>query len=279
MRIRLLGLVAAAVAVAVGAMPVSADSAIFNPPKQYYLSLGDSLAFGFQNDRFVSELASGTYSPAHFPGYTYAFGDHMRTVDPRLNVVDYGCPSESTISFTTACAFQERGVPLHNGYAGQSQEQAALAFLGAHGGNVSPITVSLGANDLENGVSVAEIQANLTGIMGRLRAAAPYAEIIVLDYYNPLFFNGQPIPDAAIGLLDQAIDAAAHSAAARSANAFAVFNVATPPATEVTNICQLTLMCPGGVINPKGDFHPSDLGYNTIAGIFWDASGYDRLTD
>ena len=66
----------------------------------------------------------------------------------------------------------------------------------------------------------------------------------------------------------------ATSVRARTANAFTVFNnpALPPPATELTNVCRLTLMCPGG------DIHPSDLGYATIAGTFWDAFGYERLT-
>jgi len=96
MRIRLLGLAAALLAIVVGTMPVSADSGQFNPPKRYYLSLGDSVAFGFQRDKVASELAAHSYSPADFPGFTSAFGDRMRAVDPQLTVVDYACPGEST---------------------------------------------------------------------------------------------------------------------------------------------------------------------------------------
>jgi hypothetical protein len=75
----------------------------------------------------------------------------MRAVDPQLTVVDYGCPGETTISFTTACDLQESGIQLHDGYPGRSQESAALDFLRAHPGQVSPITVSLGGNDFLRG--------------------------------------------------------------------------------------------------------------------------------
>jgi hypothetical protein len=72
MRVRLLGLAAAGMAAAgmavvVGATPASADSGKFNPPKQYYPSVGDSLAFGYQSDKFITEFFSGTYSPSDFP--------------------------------------------------------------------------------------------------------------------------------------------------------------------------------------------------------------------
>ena len=286
MRVRLLGLAAAGMAAAgmavvVGTTPASADSGKFNPPKQYYLSLGDSLAFGYQQDKLITEFFSGTYSPSDFPGYTYAFGDLMRAVDPRLTVVDYGCPAETTISFTTACDFQDvDGVQLHDGYPGRSQESAALGFLRAHPGQVSPITVSLGGNDfLAAGSSLADIQARLTRILRELRAAAPDAEIIVLQSYNPLtFFVQDPIPDAVFSALNGVIGAAAASAGARTADVFAVFNNPNPPppATELTNICMWTLICTPSPIAPDG--HATDSGYRKMADIFWEASGYGRLT-
>ena len=285
MRVRLLGLAAAGMAAAgmavvVGTTPASADSGKFNPPKQYYLSLGDSLAFGYQQDKFFAEFTSGTYSPSHFPGYTYAFGDLMRAVDPKLTVVDYGCPAETTISFTTACDFQDvDGVQLHDGYPGRSQESAALGFLRAHPGQVSPITVSLGGNDFFAHSSLADIQARLTRILRELRAAAPDAEIIVLQSYNPLtFFVQDPIPDAVFSALNGVIGAAAASAGARTADVFAVFNNPNPPppATELTNICMWTLICTDSPIAPDG--HATDSGYRKMADIFWEASGYSRLT-
>ena len=274
MRVRFLTLVVAVAATIIGTVPASAASTQFNPPKKYYLSLGDSVAFGYQRDKLFSEVSGGTYSPANFPGYTYAFGADMQAVRPALTVVDYGCPGETTVSYTISCFFQDGlKIPLHDSYAGQSQEQAALGFLQAHRGQVSPITVSLGANDAQAGVSDSVIEQNLSRILGELRAAAPNAEIIVLQYYNP-FYVTSPSSDALAIALDASIGAAASSAGARVANAFAVINNPSPPApaTEFTDVCLFTLMCPGG------DIHPSDLGYTTIAGIFWDASGYARLT-
>lgn len=275
MRVRLLTVVVAALATFIGTTPASAASIKFDPPKHYYLSLGDSVAFGFERDKFLAELATNSYSPGNFPGYTYAFGARLQSLSPDLMVLDYGCPGETTFSYAISCAFQDGlGLGVHDSYAGKSQEQAALSFLKAHPGQVSPITVALGANDAQHGVTDSVIQQNLTRILGELRAVAPDAEIIVLQYYNP-FYVVDPATDAAVAALDASIAMAAASAGSRVANAFAVFNNPSPPppATEFTDVCQLTLMCPGG------DIHPSDLGYITIADIFWDASGYTRLTD
>jgi lysophospholipase L1-like esterase len=141
---------------------------------------------------------------------------------------------------------------------------------------VSPITVALGANDAQQGVSNSVIQQNLTRILGELHKAAPNAEIIVLQYYNP-FYVADPTTDALAMALDASIGAAASSVGARVANAFAVINDPNPPppATEFLDVCFYTLMCVAGV---APDIHPSDAGYTTIAGVFWNASGYARLT-
>jgi hypothetical protein len=46
---------ATVLAVAAATIPVSAASERFTPPKRYYLSLGDSLAFGYQRDKLAIE--------------------------------------------------------------------------------------------------------------------------------------------------------------------------------------------------------------------------------
>jgi lysophospholipase L1-like esterase len=274
---RLVAVLSAALAAVMAGAPASAASPQFNPPKQFYLSLGDSVAFGYQDAKFKSELLAGTYSPSDFPGYTYQFGAAMQPFRPELKVVDYGCPGETTSSYMSACAFQASGLALHDGYSGKSQMQAALDFLRAHPGQVSPITVSLGANDVEQcplppdatcvATEIATVGQNLATILASLRAAAPNAEIIALQYYNPLFVV-DPASDAVIGALDEAIGAAAASAGGRVANAFAAINA--PP--EGANVCIYTLMCPGG------DIHPSDAGYAVINEAFWASSGYGLLT-
>jgi hypothetical protein len=98
----------------------------------------------------------------------------------------------------------------------------------------------------------------------------------VLQSYNPFFAQNPPllVTDAFFSALNGVIRSAAATARARTANAFAVFNNPNPAplATETTNICMWTLMC------SDGDPHASDLGYKKIADIFWEASGYGRLT-
>jgi hypothetical protein len=60
----------------------------------------------------------------------YAFGALTRAVDPQLAVIDYGCPGESTISFTTNCDCQEADVQLHDGYpAGRRRAQPSTSSM------------------------------------------------------------------------------------------------------------------------------------------------------
>jgi hypothetical protein len=53
----------------------------FNPPKQYYLALGDSLAFGFQLAKFNANLPS--VPPSVFAtGYADDFALRLRVIRP-----------------------------------------------------------------------------------------------------------------------------------------------------------------------------------------------------
>jgi hypothetical protein len=60
---------------ALGSQPARASAVTFDPPKQYYLALGDSLAFGYQQAKVDDQLAmNGTVSPSAFTtGYVDDF--------------------------------------------------------------------------------------------------------------------------------------------------------------------------------------------------------------
>jgi lysophospholipase L1-like esterase len=260
----------------------------FDPPKRYDLVLGDSLAFGYQDAKFKAELTSGTYNPADFTGYWAPFAARLAAIRPGIQTVDLACPGETTTTFLAGgCLFHEF-LPLHADYpSAEPQLQAALAFLGAHRGQVSPITVSLGANDLLQLVDACEaehpgdaaaivactnaglpatlatVRANLDGALAALRAAAPESEIIVLQPYNP-YVALLPGLTPGVQALDAVIAQAAAGARARPADGFSAVTSAT--------VCTLTLLC-----TPDGDIHPSDAGYQVLAAALWAASGYDRL--
>ncbi|MGN6675557.1 MAG: SGNH/GDSL hydrolase family protein [Thermomicrobiales bacterium] len=275
-----------------GAMSASAAPR-FNPPKQYTLVLGDSLAFGYQDARFKTELISGKYNPADFTGYWAPFATQLATLRPGIQTINYGCPGETTASFVAGgCLFRTNPftgeLPLHDNYSPATpQLQAALAFLHEHPGQVSPITVSLGANDviaMLNGCqaqfptdpqavlicintnlpgTLDAVRANLSTTLAALHNAAPSSEIIVLQPYDP-YIALIPALTPGVQALNATLAAVATAAQARVADGFS----AVTPAT----VCTLTLIC-----TPQHDIHPSDAGYAMLAQALWAASGYDRL--
>ena len=234
----------------------------------YYLALGDSIAYGTQPTK-----AGPGARPSNFDtGYVDLLAAHLRKLSPGLQVVNYGCPGESTVTFSRGgCpAFADR-VELHNAFRG-SQLAAALAFLRAHPGEVSPITLTLFGNDwlpLVLGTCKGEVACvrkrgpativafgtRLASIVRQLRAAAPAAEIVVTGAWNPdpsHLALLQPIYRS----LERSIVRAATPAHARVATMLPIFN---PPAKTRARLCALTFIC------SMGDPHPTDAGYRAIA--------------
>ena len=254
----------------------------FNPPKRYYLALGDSLAFGFQFDKFNANFPSVPAS-IFSTGYVDALAGMLQEIRPGITTVNYGCTGETSLTFIQGgCIYTAAGFPLHDPYDG-SQLSAALKFLHAHRGQVSPITINIGTNDLNglralcggdvscyfaNGPAVLDnIATNLDYILSQLRAAAPDAEIITFTNYDvaSLF-------DPRLVQLTEAFNSVVISTAAASstrvADVFGAFNSGPQP----TTLCALTFVC-----TPLQDSHPTDLGYEVIAQQIWAASDYDRL--
>jgi hypothetical protein len=123
------------------------------PPKAYYLSLGDSQAFGLQFDRLFEMLDAGTYTPDAFnTGYTDVLAARMHQLRPDQQTVNLSCPGESTDTMINGvCSFtlpepDGPGLTLHTSYAGP-QLDAAVSFLRSHLHQVNPITVSIGGID------------------------------------------------------------------------------------------------------------------------------------
>src|SRR5215217_7302455 len=143
--------IAAALLALTALLPPAASAADpppkFNPPKRYYLALGDSLAFGYQFQTFNQHYPAEP--PAAFAtGYVDVLGGMLQQIKPGIETVNLGCPVETTATFIAGgCFYTASGFALHTAYPGP-QLAAALAFLGAHPGQVSPITLNLGTNDL-----------------------------------------------------------------------------------------------------------------------------------
>lgn len=246
--------------------------------QQSYLALGDSLAFGYSQAKFNS-LYPNENPAAYDTGYVDDFGKVLKLFNPTLQIVNDGCPGETTESFINGpCAYQ-LAFPLHHPYSGgpaSSQLSDALAYLGAHPGAVSPITLDIGANDALAVIKTqcnlepaciaaaapglfAHIATNLGRILAQLRGAAPQAQIIVLGLYNP-FGASIAGADQLTAQLNSTMAAVAAIAGARFADPLPLFN--PPGALEQPTICLLTNMC-----TPLVDIHPTDLGYAVLAGV------------
>jgi lysophospholipase L1-like esterase len=257
----------------------AASGPVYQPPQAYYLALGDSIAYGFQPAK-----ASAGLPPSGFnTGYVDVFAARLRAIAPKIGVVNYACPGESTRTFIDGgCPGRGDVRGLHDAFKG-SQLGAALAFLKAHRGRVSPITLTLWGNDVfgefapackgdlacigsNPRAGLARFASRLATIVGRLRAAAPKAEIILTGAWN-VDVEKPARSDPLFRSIDATIARVAAAAKARVARMYLVFSAV---GTEKAPICALTFIC------SKGDPHPTDAGYRAMAAAFLAASGYPR---
>lgn len=158
-------------------------------PKSYYLSLGDSLAQGYQ------------------PGYTdgsetlHGYSNRVVTDVARkyhLTLENYGCggATSNSILYTDGC---RPGGLANNGvrYPTMPQSVAAVDFIRAHKGHIGLITLSIGWNDFDSCVGMADpnacvtptlalMQANLEVLASNLRSAAGASTpIVAMTYSDP----------------------------------------------------------------------------------------------
>jgi lysophospholipase L1-like esterase len=271
-----------------------------------YLALGDSLAYGYHQAQFQEELkAKGYVEPANFnDGYVNDFGASLRLLNPNLQIVNDGCPGETTETMIKGsgvgpeyCAGGPTGSPfpkafLHHPYPG-TQLEDALAVAKEPG--VGTITLDIGANDILQFIGhtcgfpamftcsqgqieaeIGHVAANVGYILAQLRAAAPNAKIVFVSQYNPYPTVLQPegTGDATVEALNGALKGVAATYGVGFANTARVINFSGthggPEAGDIPTVCAFTAMCPGGVFNPaspNADIHPTKLGYAAMAGV------------
>ena len=238
-----------------------------------YLSLGDSLAAGYQPAR-GGQVAGDDPTG----GYTGVVADGLARRGERLRVTNLACTGETSTTMLTGgrCAYREG-----------SQLAAARAHLRAHR-DTRLVTVTVGANDVRTclaggGVDyrcawreLGNVGRNLEAILGAVRREAPQARIVVLDYYNPYLAarltgrDGQRLATAATlvqSRLNSVIrrEAADHGArTARIAAAFESTDLRRIDAPigrvprNVARICAWTWMC------TAQDIHANDAGYDIM---------------
>lgn len=299
-------LVCVAALAAFGALAL-APAAGAKGPGSTYLALGDSLAYGYHQAQFQEELKEkGFVEAANFnDGYVDDFGAALKLLNPKLQIINDGCPGETTETMIKGsgvfgpefCAGGPTGSPfpkafLHHPYPG-TQLEDALAVAKEPG--VGTITLDIGANDLlqflahtcgfpatfacsqeQIEAEIGHIAANVGSILAQLRAAAPKATIIFVSQYNPYPTVVKPegTGDATVEALNGALKAVAATYGVKFANTARTINFSGthggPEAGDIPTVCAFTAMCPGGAFNPSSpnaDIHPTKLGYAAMAGV------------
>jgi lysophospholipase L1-like esterase len=153
---------------------------------KYYVSLGDSYSVGYQ--------------PAPIPGATAGY-TALVAQKLKMTLVNFGCggaTTDSILTFNGVCGGGQYGPPAATDAgpvpSGDTQEQAAVAFITAHTSQIGLITVSIGGNDVTACTNAASpiscveaattaIKTNVTALVGDLSAAAgPSVPIVGLTY-------------------------------------------------------------------------------------------------
>ncbi len=237
-------------------------------PKKYYLALGDSLAFGYQPDFDF------------FHGYVDDFFTNLKGHGVK-DLVNLGCFAESSSTFISgSCPVWFLKKSWYSG----SQLKNALNFLHNHGGEVSPVTLDIGANDLQGDIKtsnctissrfdsdLARLDRNLTGIiLPQLKAALTVngrltGDLVMMNYYDPY----QNICPGMVSYMQKFSEHLANDV--KGFGIFVdVFDAFGGSRTPNPNTCNDTWMC-SSIFH---DFHASSRGYSVIASAFEKSAGY-----
>jgi len=255
---------------------------------RYYLSLGDSVAAGWQPDPVTGE------SDFTRQAYTDQIFWTLRLGMPGLLHAKMGCPGETTASMI------DGGGPAGAlcGYTGTSQLDAAVAFIAAHPGQVAFITIDIGVNDVLSCLPAADVPACVTALLPQVgaglaeilttlrTATANAVPIVGMNYYNPYlaaWLEGIP-PDGAAGpayaaltsqlamaLNDQTLEPVYALFQVPVADVWAAYRssqwqMVMGAPFNVQRICALTWMCANPPVGPN--IHPNRRGHRVIANTF-----------
>lgn len=237
-------------------------------PKQRYLALGDSLAFGYQPDLNYDD------------GYVDDFYSNLQGHGVKA-LANLGCPGETSNTLING----KCPVPILRKfpYIG-SQLNAALIYLAAYRGQVSPVTLDIGANDILPDINkstcvinmgkfnadMATVDANLTQIiLPKLHDALMVngqltGDLVMMNLYDP-YQNICPNTVPYLQIFNQHL-ADDVSSYGNIVDVFDGFGGATTPNN---NICNYTWEC-----SIFHDVHAKDAGYSVIASAFENGTGY-----
>lgn len=257
------------------------------PAHQYYLSLGDSYAAGYQ------PRPEGGFHTTR-DGFPYRIVRDARAKGYDYTLVNLACSGATTTSMleTAGCRTSLRG-PGAPPYEA-TQADAAVQFLAAHRGEVGLITISIGGNDFLRCLTttapasclagvVRTIGTNLGALLARLsRAAGPETRIVGTSY--PDLFLGDLISDSAAARTLATLSVAAFKSllnpqlARLYAGAGAKFVDVTAATGGYGSLSRLTTLAPYGRIPVPAarictltwycelhDVHPRPVGHALIA--------------
>lgn len=267
-RVGLVSVLAAGLLLVLGAGTAAAAA-----PPSTYVSLGDSLAFGYQPNL----VNAGDFNPADYVGYA----EDYAAMHPGMTLANFGCPSETTTSFIQGgCPWPVAA--LHMPHSG-SQLSAAVSYLGAHP-QTSLITIDLGSNDLLDMIEgcnadlaciESDLPATLTTmltnygqILGTLKAAALQAKLVVFNLYNPLAL-ALPATDQLLATINAKLAGLAARFGATVADAYGAINGKAGSPSERAHICSRTWEC-----TPLASVHPNKLGYKQLSIALLHAVGH-----
>lgn len=230
----------------------------FVGPKKYFLALGNSLAYGYQPDLNWDD------------GYNDDFFSNLKSHGSK-QLINMACPGETTTTFINGgCTFAIVRKYIYF----TSQLQAALSFIKNHPGQVSPVTLDMGANDLLPDINtsnctvssswsndLATVQKNLGTILSQIKSALNgTGDLLLMNYYDP-YQNQCPNSVPYVQQLNATIASVASTYAVPVANVFNAFGGATVPNP---NTCNYTWIC-NFLFH---DIHATDKGYSVIASTF-----------
>ena len=246
-----------------------------------YLSLGDSVTFGYEEAQVVP--APDYPDASSFLGYPELIGSELH-----LKVVNPACPGETSSSLiddtaqSNGCENSVSGSPgyrttrpLHVSYTG-SQLAFALNYLKKHH-DVRLVSLMIGANDAfvcqattpdhcASGTELAgligTITTNVKTILSTIRNKAHYGgQLAIVNYYSLNYAD--PSASGQISLLNQAIDGAAKPFHVEVADGFG--ELAAGAAHSGGNSCTAGLLTQlTGASTPCG-IHPSYAGASLLA--------------
>ncbi|MHA6762529.1 SGNH/GDSL hydrolase family protein [Streptacidiphilus sp. PAMC 29251] len=255
-------------------------------PPRYYVSLGDSLAAGYQPDVHTNTSLS----------YTDQLYAQLKKHDPRLVHIKLGCSGETTGTLING------GICTYPGAT--SQLDAAVKFLRAHRGEVRYVTLDIGANNVDSclaggsidqactAAGVATVATQLPQIAKALhRAGGNTPQYAGMNYYDPFLAVWLTGP-AGQGLAQQStvLSKELNGVIAKGfhRNGFAVADVSRAFSTDdftdqatlpgvgtvplnVARICAWTWEC-----TPYHDIHANPTGYGVLAAAFEKTLKYRR---